>query len=543
MGLAGNHCAIDTHGLFPHPSVTARYPNMASRSLLIGIDSGTQSTKALVVDARTGRVLGTGSSAYDLLPGLPAGAKEQDPETWKTATVKATKAAMKAAKASASEVVALSVSGQQHGFVPLDREGRVIRPAKLWCDTTTVAECDELNKVLGGVRGAIRQSGNAFLPGFTAPKILWLRRHEPENYARLAMILLPHDFLNRWMTGNSFMEYGDASGTALLDVRKRRWCEAAVRAIDPELSGKLPTIAPSDQPAGRLTEAAARQLGLKPGLLVAAGGGDNMMGAIGTGNTREGVVTASFGTSGTIYACAERPVVDPSGEIAAFCDSTNRWLPLLCTMNVTVATEMVRREFGLEHAAFEKAAAKAPAGSDGLVLLPYLEGERTPNVPDGTGVLFGVRPKTFTAGHFARAAMEGVTMGMNYGLRRLGELGVKAKQVRATGGGAKSRLWRQIMADVFDAEVVTLKVSEGAAYGAALQALWCWRRSEGENAAIEDITDEFVTLNPAETAHPDPKAVAVYRETQSIQDQLGRSLRGAFGTHRALVNRAGAAKG
>ncbi len=511
---------------------------MASRSLLIGIDSGTQSTKALVVDSHTGKVLGTGSAAYDLLPGLPAGAKEQHPETWKTATVKAVKAAMKEAKAAASDVVALSVSGQQHGFVPLDREGKVIRPAKLWCDTTTTAECDELNAALGGPRGAIRQSGNAFLPGFTAPKILWLKRHEPANYERLATILLPHDYLNWWMTGNAFMEFGDASGTALLDVRKRRWCEAALRAIDPGLSAKLPTIGASDQPAGRLTEAAARQLGLKAGVLVAAGGGDNMMGAIGTGNTREGVVTASFGTSGTIYACAERPVVDPAGEIAAFCDSTNRWLPLLCTMNVTVATEMVRRDFDLDHAAFEKSAAKAPAGSDGLVLLPYLEGERTPNVPDGTGVFFGVRPKTFTAAHFARATMEGVTLGMNYGLRRLAELGVKAKQVRATGGGAKSKLWRQIMADVFDAEVVTLKVSEGAAYGAALQALWSWRRSEGDNVAIEDITDEFVTVNRAEIAHPDSKAAAIYREMQSIQDQLGRSLRPVFGTHRAFVNRA-----
>ncbi len=509
---------------------------MASRSLLIGIDSGTQSTKALVVEARSGKVLGTGSSAYDLLPGLPAGAKEQDPETWKLATVKAVKAALKEAKAAAGEVVAIAVSGQQHGFVPLDQERRVIRPAKLWCDTTTTAECAEITQALGGVKGAIRQLGNAVLPGFTASKVLWLKRHEPGNFARLATVLLPHDYLNFWLTGNVAMEFGDASGTALMDVRKRRWNEAAVKAVDPELLGKLPTIAPSDQPAGRLTEAAARQLGLNPGVLVGAGGGDNMMGAIGTGNTREGVVTASFGTSGTIYACSERPVVDPAGELAAFCDSTNRWLPLLCTMNVTVATEMVRRQLDLDHAGYEKTAAKAPAGCDGLVLLPYLEGERTPNVPDGTGVFLGVRPATFDAPHMARAAMEGVTLGMNYGLRRLAELGVQPRQVRATGGGAKSRLWRQIMADVFNTEVVTLKVSEGAAYGAALQALWCWRHAAGENVAIEDITDQFVTLNPAESASPDPKSVEVYRQMQGLQDQLSRSLRGVFGAHRPLVS-------
>jgi sugar (pentulose or hexulose) kinase len=260
-----------------------------------------------------------------------------------------------------------------------------------------------------------------------------------------------------------------------------------------------------------------------------------MMGAIGTGNTREGVVTASFGTSGTIYACAEKPVIDPDGEIAAFCDSTNRWLPLLCTMNVTVATEMVRKDFDLDHAEFEKAAAKAPAGSDGLLLLPYLEGERTPNIPDGTGVFFGVRPKTFTANHFARATMEGVTLGMNYGLRRLAELGVKTTQVRATGGGAKSKLWRQIMADIFNAEVVTLQVSEGAAYGAALQALWSWQRSKGDSAKIEDITEKYIKLNAKETAVPNTEAVRVYQEMQSLQDKLGHSLRPVFPLHRKLV--------
>ncbi len=489
-----------------------------------------------MVEARSGRVLGTGSAGYDLIPGLPAGAKEQHPHTWREATTKAVRLALKEAKAGAGEVVAIGVSGQQHGFVPLDAKGAVIRPAKLWCDTSTTAECAEITEALGGTKAAIRATGNAVLPGFTAPKILWLKKNEPKNFARLATVLLPHDYLNFWLTGNAFMEYGDASGSALMDVRKRRWSEAAVKAIDADLARRLPALSSSDVPAGALTAATAGELGLNPGVLVSAGGGDNMMGAIGTGNTREGVVTASFGTSGTIYACAEKPVVDPRGEIAAFCDSTNHWLPLLCTMNVTVATEMVRRDFDLDHAAFEKAAAKAPAGSDGLVLLPYLEGERTPNVPDGTGVFFGVRPKTFTSAHFARATMEGVTLGMNYGLRRLAELGVKATQVRATGGGAKSKLWRQIMADIFNAEVVTLKVSEGAAYGAALQALWSWRRSKGESVSIEDITDTFVTLNRSETATPDAKRVARYAELQALQDELGRSLRPAFTQHRQWIN-------
>jgi xylulokinase len=505
------------------------------RTLIIGIDSGTQSTKALVINATTGKVLGSASSAYGLLPGLPAGAKEQHPHTWRNATAKAIKAALKEAKASAGEVVAIGVSGQQHGFVPLDKDGEVIRAAKLWCDTVTAAECEEITTKLGGPKKTISAIGNAVLPGFTASKILWLKNHEPKNYAKLKTVLLPHDYLNFWLTGEAVMEYGDASGTALMDVRKRKWSEAALKAIDSDLADKLPKLISSEQPAGVLSKSTARSLGLNPGVLVSAGGGDNMMGAIGTGNTKPGIVTASFGTSGTIYACADKPVVDPAGEIAAFCDSTNRWLPLLCTMNVTVATEMMRNDFQYSHEKFEQKAATVPPGSEGLLLLPYLDGERTPNVPDGTGTMIGINPRTFRASNYCRAAMEGVTLGMNYGLRRLGELGVKAKQIRATGGGAKSKLWRQIMADVFNAEVVTLSVAEGAAYGAALQALWCWRLQKGERVHIEDITAKFVTLNKSETARPNAKAVAVYRDLQSLQDELSKSLRKVFAQRRKML--------
>ncbi len=507
------------------------------RTLVVGIDSGTQSTKVLVVDARDGKVLASAAQEYDLIPGLSPGAKEQHPETWREATASGIRRALRQAKAAASEVKAIGVSGQQHGFVPLDAEGEVIRPAKLWCDTSTAAQCDEIMQRVGGLKKTIKALGNAVLPGFTASKILWLKKHEPKNYQRLATVLLPHDYLNFWLTGQKVMEYGDASGTALLDVRKRKWSRAVLEAIDEDLAGKLPPLIPSDQPSGTLQTATARQLDLNPGVLVSAGGGDNMMGAIGTGNTRPGVITASFGTSGTIYACADQPVVDPQGEIAAFCDSTNRWLPLLCTMNVTVATEMVRDDFGWSHEKFAAESARVPAGADGLVLLPYFEGERTPNVPDGTGVWFGVNKKTFEAGHFARAAMEGVTLGMNYGLRRLAELGVRPTQIRATGGGAKSKVWRQVMADIFNAEVVTLKVSEGAAYGAALQALWCWRLQQGEKVGISEVTDQFVELNTGETAEPESKNAAVYRELQDLQNDLSVALRGVFGKHRQFLLR------
>ena len=506
------------------------------RRLLIGIDSGTQSTKALVVDASNGRMLGSSSKAYELIPDLPPGAKEQHPQVWREAVVSSVWSALTAARAKASEVVAIGVSGQQHGFVPVDKQGEVIRPAKLWCDTSTAPECDEIMEKLGGVRNTIKTQGLPVLPGFTASKILWLKKHEPKNFARLATVLLPHDYLNFWLTGERVMEYGDASGTALMNVRTRKWCPATMQAIDEDLADKLPRLIPSDQPAGRLQAEAARELGLNPGVLVSAGGGDNMMGAIGTGNTRPGIVTASLGTSGTIYACAARPVVDPRGEIAAFCDSANQWLPLLCTMNVTTATELIRRDFKMDHRTFDATVARGPAGSKGLIFLPYLEGERTPNLPDGTGVYFGVSQRSFSTECFARGTVEGVTMGMNYGLQRLAKLGVKTTQIRATGGGSNSAVWRQIMADIFNAEVVTLKVGEGAAYGAALQALWCWRLQQGERVRISDITDEFVQLNTAETVEPNPAHVEIYRELQALQDGLSKSLRPVFAKHREFVS-------
>src|SRR6266496_1625260 len=251
------------------------------RTLLLGIDSGTQSTKALAVDARDGKVLASAAQAYELIAGLPPGAKEQHPHTWRDATASAMRQALRAAKASAAEVKAIGVSGQQHGFVPLDKGGAVIRPAKLWCDTSTAAECAEITGKLGGPKATIRALGNAVLPGFTASKILWLKKREPKNFRRLATVLLPHDYLNFWLTGEKRMEYGDASGTALLDIKTRKWSDKVLRAIDAGLTAKLPPLIRSDQPAGRLQPAIANALGLSPDVLVSAGGGDNMMGALG----------------------------------------------------------------------------------------------------------------------------------------------------------------------------------------------------------------------------------------------------------------------
>jgi xylulokinase len=275
-------------------------------------------------------------------------------------------------------------------------------------------------------------------------------------------------------------------------------------------------------------EDVCRRLGLRGDVMVSAGGGDNMMGAIGTGNTKPGIVTVSLGTSGTIYSYSITPVVDPIGEIAAFCDSTNGWLPLACTMNVTVSTEAVRAMLGYSLAELEAAVERSSPGSGGLVLLPYLTGERTPNVPNGTGVLFGLNERTFNGESVARAAMEGATMGLNYGLNRLRGLGVDPEEVRLTGGGSRNSAWRRIAADVFNADVVTLRIEEGAAYGAALQALWTYRSCSGERTEISEITDRFVEVDEANRIEPDPGNAEVYEELQRLQDGLSADLRSAF---------------
>jgi xylulokinase len=507
------------------------------KEYFVGIDNGTQSTKTIVIDGESGKVLGKAVKEHTFIEGLPPGHKEQDPAVWVDALMETVKAAIRAAGIDPKNIRAIGVSGQQHGLVPLDEQGRVIRPAKLWNDTSTFRESEYLIRRLGGLKMVIELLGLSIPPGFTAPKVLWLKRHEPWNYRRLRTILLPHDYLNFYLTGRKVMEYGDASGTALMNIRTRTWCKEVLEAIDPNLEEKLPPLQSSDKPAGFVRREIAEILGFRDDTLISAGGGDNMMGAIGTGNTRRGIVTASFGTSGTIYAYSDAPVVDPKGEIAGFCDSTNAWLPLLCTMNVTVATEFVRNLFNMSHEELTEAVEAAPVGSEGLILLPYFEGERTPNVPDGTGVFFGLNSRTFDSKHLSRAAMEGVTLGMNYGLNRMRELGINPKQIRLTGGGSKNRAWRQIAADIFNTEVVCVRIDEGAAYGAALQAVWTYRNYMGDRVTIQEITDRYVEVDENTLASPKQNNVEIYRELQKIQDKLSRSLRKAFHMHRLFLER------
>jgi xylulokinase len=495
-------------------------------SLYIGVDSGTQSVKVIALDTETGEVVAEARALHHLIDDLPEGHMEAHPQEWVSAMD--TAIVEVASRIDRKRVRGIGVSGQQHGFVPLDEKGAVIRPAKLWCDTSTSEECAILTRKLGGPKAVIRKTGLPFLPGYTAPKVLWLKRNEPSNFKRLRHILLPHDYLNYHLTGNFFMEHGDASGTGFLDIRKRTWSAAAMNAVDARVASCLPELSGSHLPCGTLRPEIAERYGFPKDTLVSAGGGDNMMGAIGTGNVVPGAVTASFGTSGTIYAFSRTPVIDPSGEIAAFCSSTGGWLPLLCTMNVTGVTEQVRALFGWELSDLESAASGAPAGSGGLTLLPYFDGERTPNLPKGTGVYFGLNRRTLDKGHMARAAIEGATLGMNFGLRRLASLGVKAREIRLTGGGARSALWRQVAADIFGVPVVAMAQDESAALGGALQAAWCDSPGRGSALALAKLCARSVSLDESTRCVPDKKRAALYRERQDFFDALGTDVRRAF---------------
>jgi xylulokinase len=466
--------------------------------IYLGIDCGTQSTKTVALDGDAGKIITFAARSYDVLPGLPAGHMEQHPATWIQAMDATIREVLEILGDRRKEVRGIGVSGQQHGFVALDSQSQVIRPAKLWCDTSTVEECDLLRAHFGGAQFFIERVGLDMLPGFTAPKILWLKRHEPENFFKLTTVLLPHDYLNFHLTGKFRMEYGDASGTALLNVRSRMWERDILEFIDSALPEKMPTVSSSRKSVETLKPELAKSWNLPRDVAVSAGGGDNMMGAIGTANVIAGRVTVSLGTSGTIYAYSEKPVIDLNGEIAGFCDSTDAWLPLFCTMNVTVATEAVRNLFGWSNSQLDAAIENAPVGSDGLIFLPYLQGERTPNLPGASGVFHGLTTRNMKPAHIARATMEGITMGLAYGLERMRELGLAPTEIRLTGGGSKSKVWRQICADIFNCMVVTLAEAEGAALGAAIQALAAVQTEK----SVNDWSAEIVRVKPEETAEP-----------------------------------------
>jgi D-xylulose kinase len=441
---------------------------MKARRVFLGIDCGTQGTKAILRDATSGAVVAIGRAPHELVT-RDDGTSEQDPAWWVEALRIAVRDALREER---FDVAGIGVSGQQHGLVCLDAGDRPVRAAKLWNDTTTAHESIALTRRLGGEQRLVALTGNLLLPGYTAPKVAWLMAHEPDAYARTRRMCLPHDHLNHWLTGEFLTEPGDASGTGYFDVRARVYSDAVLAAIDDRRDWKrtLPRVVPSLSVVGALRGAAAEALGLAPGIPVSAGGGDNMCAAIGCDVISQGPMAVSLGTSGTAFAYRAEPAVDPLGEAAAFCDSTGGWLPLACMLNCTNATEWVGEVLAMDHAAVDAAIEHGRAA--GLLFLPYLSGERTPNRPDATGAFVGLR-----ASHgreaMAAAVVEGVTFGLAYALEALVRAGVaRPAEISLVGGGASSDAWAQLCADIFELPVVRPAIVEAAASGAARQAQW-----------------------------------------------------------------------
>jgi xylulokinase len=480
-------------------------------TLVAGIDAGTQSIKLVVYDAARKQVVATTSAPLDLISG-DDGSREQLASWW-IEGVRSCFAQLDAT--TRASIAAISVSGQQHGFVPLDAHGNMLAPAKLWCDTSSARECDEIMDAVGGAKRCIELAGNPILAGYTASKLPWTRKHRPGVYETLATILLPHDYLNFWLTGQKFCEVGDASGTGWLDIRTRQWSKELLHAIDPQrdLSTCLPPLVELGATFTVLPRI-ADELGLPREVRVAVGGGDNMMAAIGTGCVVPGRLSMSLGTSGTLFAYSDTPVIDAEGAWAAFCSSSGGWLPLICTMNCTVATETIARLCNIDIAggAGETMIATTAPGASGLVLLPFFNGERTPNLPDSRGALMGMDLLNGTPANLYRAAMEGATYTLKHGFDAFTAAGIHFDAIVLTGGGAKSAAWRQMVADIFGLPVVVPEQTEGAAFGAALQALWSLRHGQGDAIDLSTLVLEHVATDASLSAIPDPTRAADYRK-------------------------------
>jgi len=498
---------------------------MKADELYIGIDSGTQGTKGIVYSTEQRKVLAEAYAEHDIIENSQ-GRREQDPAWWIEACTAVMEKILAHEMVNSREVCAIGISGQQHGMVPLDKGGQVIRPAKLWCDTETSAQCDIITEAIGGLDRVIDLIGNAVAAGFTASKILWLKQQEPEAYERLASVLLPHDYINFWLTGEKRTEYGDASGTAYFDVSARKWSFEILNAIDPtgKLEACLPELIPPEAPHGVIRPAIARQFGLPATTLVSSGGGDNMMGAIGTGNVSPGVVTTSLGTSGTIYAYSDHPVIDRQGELAAFCSSSGGWLPLVCTMNVTVSTELIRDLLGLDLEGLNQKASAAPPGAQGVILLPYFNGERTPALPEARASFHGLTSMNTTPQNVCRAAMEGATLGLRYGLDVLRQQGIKPSEIRLVGGGAKSVLWRQMVADLFKCPVICPASTEAGALGAAVQSMWCHLSNQGGEVSLKDLTDQHIAMDATTRTLPDTTTSGLYDEVYGRYLELNKAM-------------------
>ncbi|HJO93919.1 MAG TPA: xylulokinase [Victivallales bacterium] len=490
---------------------------------VLGIDVGTQSTKVIIYDFENKKIVAESSHSHDIISDND-GTKEQKAEWW----IEAIKICLNEINSEIKKsVVAIGVSGQQHGFVPLDADGNVLYNVKLWCDTSTDKECKVITEKFGGKDKLVSEIGNEILPGYTASKILWFKNNKPELYNKMETILLPHDYINYYFTGNLDMEFGDASGTGLLNIESRTWNQEILNVIDPDrdLCSCLPELIKSYDAAGILKDDVAEDLGLNSGTIVSSGGGDNMMGAIGTGATKQGKMTASLGTSGTLFGFSKTPIIDE--DLASFCSSTGGWLPLLCTMNCTVGLELTRKLLRKDLNEVNSLVKETEIGSSGIITLPFYNGERAPNFPNGKGCIMGLTPDNMSEGNLLRSSMEAAIFGLKYGLELFIKNGFIPSEITITGGGAKSSFWRQMAADILNTPIKTVEVEEAAAFGGAIQALLAYE-SLTENIDINDLINEHLCVDDNKKHFPNENAVKAYEPVYSKYKQYVASVTKMF---------------
>ncbi len=436
----------------------------------LGIDSSTTSVKALLADEQ-GQVIGTTLTELSLSTPKPLWS-EQNPHDWWDATVSSIRQLLAQTNTKGDEIAAIGLTGQMHGLTMLDKNGEVLRPAILWNDQRTASQCDEIRWFIGRER-LIQLTGNDALTGFTAPKILWVREHEPEVFTKTHHVLLPKDYVRYRLTGDYATDLSDASGTLLLDVKNRQWSTEVLKALEIPLAW-MPKVYEGTAVTGSVSALAAAATGLKAGTPVVGGGGDQAAQAVGVGAVESGIIALTLGTSGVIFASTDKPFIEAEGRMHAFCHAMpNRWHMMGVMLSAAGSLRWYRDTIApqIDFDTLVNAAATVPVGSEGLLFLPYLTGERTPH-PDSLarGGFIGLTLR-HTQAHLTRAVLEGVAFGLRDGFELMKGAGLTdIKQVRVSGGGAKSPLWRQILADVLGVELVTVNTTEGAAYGAALLA-------------------------------------------------------------------------
>jgi xylulokinase len=493
--------------------------------IFIGLDVGTSGVKAVAV-RMDGAVTATAAREYPLLTPRPGWA-EQDPDEWWRGAVSVLRELT--GGLGGASVQGIGLTGQMHGAVFLDASGRAIRPAILWCDQRTEAEVAEITSAVGADR-LLQVTANPVLTGFQAPKIAWLRSHEPENFARVRHILLPKDFIRCRLSGAFRSDVSDCSGTSLFDVPGRRWSGEILERLGFPREW-FPEAVESARPAGAVSDAGAEATGLAPGTPIAAGGGDQAAGAVGAGIVRSGVVSSTVGTSGVVFAYADRPWTDPLGRIHTFCHAVpDAWHVMGVVLSAGGALRWLRDTLGYaNYAEMTAEAATAPPGADGLIFLPYLAGERTPHKdPHARAVFFGLT-LSHTRAHMARAVLEGVGFALNDSFEIFRELNVPMDEVRAAGGGARSDLWLQIQADITGLPHRRMNVDEGPAYGAAILA----GVATGVFESVRAATDAF--LRPVSEVAPNAANRARYDDAYGLYRDLYRRCAGAFPSSAALV--------